>query len=257
MGVLVQLPQSAGAKPATLLVEPGRPVTFGRGHRDFPVDIRLPHTGVSRVAGQISATADYWLISNFSATGAYVVDNPQGGGEYLKVAPRRLDTPVPFEFARVIIPVDDGSVDFFVYAPEHAYAEPGGPIPDRDQDRTTAAFSLDETAKYFTILVALCEPRLRDSSSVGIPLIPEIVARLRDLDDYRELSRTAVNFHIDYLADRKLRIRQRTLTADETRLDWKREAVVSYALRFDLVREEHLALLPPRRRYPTSDIDQS
>ena len=29
-------------------------------------------------------------------------------------------------------------------------------------------------------------------------------------------------------------------------MDWKREALVSMALRYDLVREEHLALLPPR-----------
>jgi hypothetical protein len=249
MSVLVQLPGSS----TTLPVEPGRPVTFGRGHPGVPVDIVLPHAGVSRLAGQITAVADHWLISNFSATTGYVVDNPEGGGEYLKVAPRRLDAPVPFEFSRVIIPVDGGSLGFLVYAPEHAYAEPGGSA-GADQDRTAAAFSLDETAKYFTVLVALCEPRLRDSSSVAIPLIPEVVARLRELPAFHDLTRTAVNFHVDYLAGRKLRIRQRTATTEAARLEWKREAVVSCALRFDLVREEHLLLLPSRR-YPLPDIE--
>ena len=104
------------------------------------------------------------------------------------------------------------------------------------------AFSLDESAKYFLILVALCEPRLRDSSSVAIPLVPEIVDRLQGA-----LTRSAVNFHIDYLAEHKLRIRQRDST-ERPRLDHKRESLVACSLRFNLVSERHLALLPPIRR---------
>jgi hypothetical protein len=56
---------------------------------------------------------------------------------------------------------------------------------------------------------------------------------------------SAVIFHIDYLATSKLRVRERAGAEDTPRIDWKREALVSLALRFDLVREEHLALLPP------------
>jgi serine/threonine-protein kinase len=210
------------------------------------VDLPLRHPAVSRLAGEIVAATDHWLISNFSATRTYVIENPQGAGEYIKVAPRRLGAPVPFEFSRVVIPVNDGSVDFMVYAPEHTYAAP--PPTRSDSEPTVAAFSLDETSKYFLVLVALCEPRLRDSSSIAIPLVPEVVERLRPLPSCRNLSRFAVNYHVAYLAESKLRIRQRTSTPDEAkRLDWKREAVVSFALRFDLVQERHLVLLPSRR----------
>ncbi|GAA2603961.1 FHA domain-containing protein [Paractinoplanes durhamensis] len=238
-GVLIQIPSDAD-KPELVRLPPGGTATFGRGGSGRTPDVPLPHPAVSRLAGQLTATADFWLISNFSAERTYVVDNPEGGGEHLKIAPRRIDAPVPFEFARVVIPVPDGEVSFLVYAPEHTYADPardGAPTGPA----TMPAFSLDESAKYFLILVALCEPRLRDSSSVAIPLIPEIVDRL-----HGALTRSAVNFHIDYLAEHKLRLRQRDTAGQRSgRLDHKREALVSCALRFNLVAERHLALLPP------------
>src|SRR5690606_1199793 len=59
------------------------------------------------------------------------------------------------------------------------------------------------------------------------------------------LSRTAVNFHIDYLAREKLRVKE---PSGAGRADWQRAAPVSVALRFDLVRAEHLHLLPPPPR---------
>jgi hypothetical protein len=227
-----------------LLLNPGESITFGRGGPGREVDVRLAHPAVSRLAGRITAVADFWLISNLSAERTYVVDNPEGGGEHLKIPPRRLGAAVPFEFARVVIPVEDGAVDFLVYAPEHTFAEPGRP-GDPGGDTTTVAFSLDESAKYFLVLVALCEPRLRDSSSVAIPLVPEVVNRLRGRPDCQDLTRSAVNFHIDYLAEHKLRIRDRTAHGP-SRLEFKREAVVACALRFNLVSDRHLALLSPR-----------
>ncbi|GAA4946896.1 FHA domain-containing protein [Actinoplanes utahensis] len=224
--VLVQLPAGAGS----VELAPGQSVTFGRADR---AGIVLPHPGVSRLAGRITATADHWLIDNLSSERTYVIDNPEGGGEHLKIAPRRLGAPVPFEFARLSIPVDDGTVEFLVFAPDHAFADPAAD-PEAAGAATVAAFSLDEAAKYFLILVALCEPRLRDGSSVAIPLVPEVADRLG-------LTRSAVNFHIDYLADHKLRIRRRAGAQDS-----RREAVVSVALRFNLVTDQHLRLLPPR-----------
>lgn len=241
--LLIQLPPRDGVPQQVIPVPPGKTLTFGRGSSSRPVDVTIDHAGVSRLAGTITATADHWLISNMSRDRTYVVDNPQGGGEHIKLAPRRQAAPIPFEFARVLIPVDDGMVSFLVYAPEHVYTDP----EPQDGDLTTAAFSLDETAKYFLILVALCEPRLRDSTSVAIPLIPDVIERLRPLESCRDLTRTAVNFHIDYLAERKLRIRDRSPGAAEERLDWRREALVTLALRFNLVTEEHLTHLPPRR----------
>jgi hypothetical protein len=228
--VLVQVPSSDGGPPLQVVqVQPGETLRFGR---DADVDIELDHPGVSRLAGELTAAEDYWLITNLSAEASYVVDNPEGGGEYITIAPRRIAAPVPFEFARVSLPTSERAAEFLVFAPQHGYAEPGS---SPGGDRTVAAFSLDETAKYFLILVALCERRLRDSASVALPTADEIAERL-------ELTRAAVNHHIDDLAIEKLRVK-----ADEPgRLDSKREALVALALRYGIVRDEHRRLLGRR-----------
>jgi hypothetical protein len=243
--VLVQVPSPDGGPPSQVLnIGPGETLRFGRGAPDCEVDIALPHDGVSRLAGEISAVEDYWVISNLSRDKTYVVDNPEGAGEYLMVSPRRIAAPIPFEFARVTLPMTEGPVSFLVFGPQHCYADPDDP-DDLAGDRTVAAFPLDETAKYFLILVALCEPRLRDSSTVALPTAGEIVERLHAHEQCSELTRAAVNHHIDYLAISKLRVKEPRPGADE-RLEWKREAMVSIALRFGLVRDEHRLLLPPR-----------
>ena len=134
---------------------------------------------------------------------------------------------------------------FLVFAPQHLYAE-HQERPDGSGDATRVAFPLDETAKYFLVLVALCEPRLRDCSSPVVRTVPEMIERLGDLPGARGLTRTAVNFHIDYLARTKLRVKAPDGAQDgPAKADWQRAALISLALQFDLVREEHLALLPP------------
>ena len=213
-------------------VQPGQTLSFGRGGPKLDVDVKLADPGVSRLAGELTAAEDYWLITNLSAEASYVVDNPEGGGEYITVAPRRIAAPVPFEFARVSLPTSERPAEFLVFAPQHAYADPGS---SPGGDRTVAAFSLDETAKYFRILVALCEPRLHDSASVALPTADEIAERL-------ELTRAAVNHHIDYLAIEKLRVK----APEPGRLDSKREALVAIALRYGIVRDEHRRLLGRR-----------
>jgi serine/threonine-protein kinase len=235
--VLVQVPSPDGGLPSQVVhVPPGQTLSFGRGGPDLDVDIKLADRGVSRLAGELTAAEDYWLITNFSAEASYVVDNPEGGGEYITVAPRRVAAPVPFEFARVSLPTRERPAEFLVFAPQHAYAEPAA---SPGGDRTVTAFTLDETAKYFLILVALCEPRLRDGASVALPTAGEIVERLRGR---LELTRAAVNHHIDYLAIEKLRVK----APEPGRLDSKREALVAIALRYGIVRDEHRRLLPRR-----------
>ncbi|WP_406255830.1 serine/threonine protein kinase [Streptomyces chartreusis] len=238
-----------GGKPELLHMGPGDVAEFGRG---LPggggVAIVLPDPGISRRAGRLEAADDYWRLSNFSRDSAYVVENLEGAGEYITVAPGRLGAPVPFEFSRVVLPALNGTVDFKVFAPQHAYLDersaPGA------GEQTVHPYALDVTAKYFLVLVALCEPRLRDLSDSALPGVGDIVERLRPLESCRGLTRSAVNYHIDYLAFAKLRLD----VGDEPGADGngrtgaKRTRLASLALRFGLVREEHLALLPSRRR---------
>ncbi|WP_370409510.1 serine/threonine protein kinase [Streptomyces fradiae] len=249
-GIVVHLPEGNGGGTAvTLRLGPGERVRFGRGSATTPVELRLADEAVSRLAGEIRATDDHWQLSNLSATHGYLVENPEGAGEYLRVPPRRLGAPIPFEFSRVVLPSRrETPLSFQVFAPDHVYLDPhaaGGSW----ESRTLTAYSLDETATYFLVLVALCEPWLRDSSPVAVPTTPQVVERLRGHAAARTpLTARAVSAHIDYLADEKLRIGAPGPDAAgrADRRNGKREAVVGLALKFGIVTEEHLALLPPR-----------
>ncbi|GAV40448.1 serine/threonine protein kinase [Streptomyces acidiscabies] len=246
--IIVQPPGPARAdgvdktKPALLRMGPGDVAEFGRG--DVPIVLRDP--GISRRAGRLEAAEDYWRLSNFSRDTAYVVENLEGAGEYLTVAPGRLGAPVPFEFSRVVLPSLGGTADFKVFAPQHAYLDerstPGA------GELTVHPYALDATAKYFLVLVALCEPRIRDPADSALPGAGDIAERLRPLDSCRGLTRSAVNYHIDYLAFAKLRLDVgEEPGGDGGRTGAKRARLASLALRFGLVREEHLALLPSRK----------
>ncbi|MFC8359200.1 serine/threonine protein kinase [Streptomyces griseorubiginosus] len=244
-GIVIHLPQ----EPAqTVRLGPGEVARFGRGSDAAPVELRLADPSVSRLAGEIRVTDEHWLLSNFSATQSYLVENPEGAGEYLRVPPRRVGAPIPFEFARVVLPTRGSGVSFHVFAPDHVYLDPSGPEGDHRGTRTLTAYSLDQTSAYFLVLVALCEPRLRDESALAVPTTPEIVERLRRHPQYERLTARAVSAHIDYLADEKLRI---VSPAERepgrgARRNGKRETLVGVALRFGLVDERHLGLLPAR-----------
>lgn len=234
--MIVQRPAEPGTDvPESWSLGPGDVLSFGRDG----AQVALDHASVPRLAGEISAYEDFWLLTNAARESTYVVENPQGGGEFVKVAPGRARAPIPFEFSRLMLPVPGGTVDLLVFAPEHGYLEPGAPAGGAS---TIRSFSLDETTRYFEVLVALCEPRLREPTA-PVPSNAAIAQRLR-ADGAEALSPGAVGFHVDYLADHKLRLRERE--EPDWRVDRKREALVALALRFDLVREKHLRLLPPR-----------
>ena len=232
----------SGSGPDVIELPPGHEVTFGRGTASAPVDFPLDHPGVSRRAGAIRAVEDYWLLTNLSRDSTLVVENPEGGGEFLKVAPGRAAAPVPFEFARVVLPVAGGHCSFLVFASQHSFIDFDAPETTEVGEPTISGFPVDESAKYFLVLVALCEPRLRDCSSSVIPTVPEVLERLDGVPGGAGLTRAAVNFHIDYLARTKLRVKP---SSGSRKADWQRAALVSIALRFDLVREEHLKRLNP------------
>jgi hypothetical protein len=216
---------------------PGERLVFGRSTRHAN-DLIVPHDGVSRRAGVISAQGAFWTLSNLSGGQTYVVENPEGAGDHIKVGPGRLDAPVPFEFSRIVLPAAGDLLPIEVWAPRHDYlrGEEYG-----DGDTTTPAFSVDRTKRYFAVLAALCEPRLRGEPHAPLPTVEQVVERLRP--NWPAASRTSVQWNIDYLAV-KLRLKPGPETADTgPRLNGKKESLVSLALRFDLVREDDLVVL--------------
>ncbi|MFF7164834.1 FHA domain-containing protein [Streptomyces sp. NPDC008086] len=215
----------------------GERLAFGRAAPDG--GLTIAHEGVPRVAGEITAHRSFWLLSNLSEHQTYVVENPEGAGEHLKIAPGRLEAPVPFEFARVVLPAAGDLLTFDVWAPRHAFRSADrqglpGPV-------TAPAFALDRTSRYFAVLAALCEPRLRGEPHAPLPAVEQLVERLQGV--WPAVSRSAVYWNIDYLA-LKLRLRPGPETAEPgRRVNGKKESLVSLALRFDLVREDDLTVL--------------
>lgn len=235
--VEIHVPARADRPAHSLLLSAGEIARFGRGESQTPVDVELADPAVPRIAGEILCTGSEWQLSNLSRDRSLLVENPEGAGEYFRVAPGRLCAPVPFEFSRVVLAVRSGTLSFQVYAPDHHYLDAGADV-SRPGTATVNPFSLDEQSRYFLVLVALCEPRLKDLSAVAVPTTAGVVARLHP--EYPRISPSAIGFHIDYLADTKLRLKPPPRQGPA----WKREALVSVALRFGLVRESHLSLLP-------------
>ncbi|ATL25310.1 putative cytochrome P450 hydroxylase [Streptomyces formicae] len=231
----------------TVEVRSNQEVTFGRGLTGAPADISVDDPTGEPIAGRIRAAEDgLWFITNLSRARTYVVENEEGGGEYVCVPPGRLDMPVPFPHARISLPSSTGSTYLSVSAPTPANAYAATTYaPDADPAaRPDPAFALDPRAKYFLVLVALCEPQLRAPATMAIPSTAEIVRRLSPLASCRRISPAAVNFHIEYIAGNKLGVRNQQSPSGRSGGNWLRQAVVSTALRFRLVWTEHLALLP-------------
>ncbi|WP_031477578.1 hypothetical protein [Streptomyces bicolor] len=234
---VIVVPPACGNVNDQVRIATGERLSFGRAASDG--GLTISHDGVPRVAGEITAHRSFWLLSNFSEDQTYVVENPEGAGEHLKIPPGRLEAPVPFEFARVVLPAAGDLLSFDVWAPRHAF---------RSADRrglpgaaTAPAFALDRTSRYFAVLTALCEPRLRGEPHAPLPAVEQLVDRLRPT--WPTVSRSSVYWNIDYLA-LKLRLRPGPDTAEPgQRVNGKKESLVSLALRFDLVREDDLSVL--------------
>ncbi|MBV7699008.1 FHA domain-containing protein [Streptomyces sp. TRM70350] len=240
--IIVVPPDARGTADHSRLA-PGERLVFGRSVPGG-VGLTIAHEGVSRAAGVITAQGAFWMLSNLSARQTYVVENPEGAGEHIKVAPGRLDAPVPFEFSRVVLPAAGDLLGFDVWAPRHDILDTSGRSGDGEPTGTTTApaFSLDRTKRYFAVLTALCEPRLRGAPHAPPPTADALVERLRAT--WPAANRATVQWNIDYLAV-KLRLKPDpdTTTDSGPRLNGKKELLVSLALRFDLVREDDLVVL--------------
>ncbi|MDG9722324.1 MULTISPECIES: FHA domain-containing protein [unclassified Streptomyces] len=237
---VIVVPPSCGSVTDQIRISAGERIEFGRAEPSGG-GLVIAHAGVPRIAGEIAAHRTFWLLSNLSEDQTYVVENPEGAGEHIKIAPGRVEAPVPFELARVTLPAAGDLLTFDVWAPRHAFrsVERGG----LQGAGTVPAFALDRTKRYFAVLVALCERRLRGEPRAPLPAVEEIVDRLRP--SWPKVSRSAVYWNIDYLAV-KLRLRPGPDTAEPgRRTHGKKESLASLALRFDLVREDDLVVLAP------------
>jgi hypothetical protein len=233
---------AAGHQSEQVRLAPGESVEFGRERAEPRVDrshyLPIAHQGVSRRAGTISAVSTHWTLTNRSTSQTYVVENPEGAGEHIKVCPGRVEAPVPFEFSRVVLPAAGDLLGIDVWAPRHEYLDEH---VESSGEPTIAAFPLDRSKRYFLVLAALCEPRLRGEPHAPLPTADQLVERLRPV--WSTVNRASVQWNIDYLAV-KTRLKPSPESADlGPRVNGKKESLVSLALRFDLVNEHDLIRL--------------
>ncbi|NGO71820.1 hypothetical protein [Streptomyces boncukensis] len=252
-------------------LEPGQTLRFGRA---APADagLAIPHPRVPRAAGEITATGAFWVLSNFSRDLTYLIADPEGEGEHLSVGPGRADAPVPFEFARVTLADGErsaagrapaygtgqgpyagagrgegrgaGRPGFDVLAPRHDYLgapDTGDGAGTAPEEPLPVPFPLDHSRRYFLVLAALCEPRLRGGApDAPPPGVAELGARLRGV--WPGVSAAAVAWNLGYLA-LKLRVPLPGGVGGDGAGVEAREALAALALRLDLVREEQLGVL--------------
>ncbi|WP_228182723.1 FHA domain-containing protein [Streptomyces anulatus] len=237
MHSIIVVPPACAGPHDQIRIATGDRLTFGRAAAGG--GLAIAHEGVPRAAGEITAHLAFWLLSNLSEDQTYVVENPEGAGEHIKVAPGRVEAPVPFEFSRVVLPAAGDLLAFDVWAPRHSFRSVAR--SGLAGDLTAPAFALDRTKRYFAVLTALCEPRLRGEPHAPLPAVEQLVERLRPV--WPTVTRSAVYWNIDYLA---VKLRLRT-DADgcgtARRANGKKDSLVSLALRFDLVHEGDLAAL--------------
>ncbi|MFF8955658.1 hypothetical protein [Streptomyces sp. NPDC014894] len=239
---------TAGGRPNRCEIgEDGSAVIRYDADRDIlafaPVDAGEPGPAGAAV---VTARRGHWCLTNLHAEDSCFVENMEGGGgEFVKVPPRRRDTPIPFELARLVLAVPRGTGLVSIFGPEPPYLAAADTALS---DRVTNWPRLDEQALYFRVLVALCEPQLRGGPPGAVPTVGEVIARLGAGRRSAEMTRAAVNHHIAYLANEKLRVAEWAGLTEGGRSYWKREAIVAMVLRAGLVCERHLRLLPPPRR---------
>lgn len=197
------------------------------------------------IIGALEVFSSNIFMSNFTNTMTYVVENMEGGTELVKVSPRQLRMVLPFEISKISILSQSGIINLKVFGRPPRLIETENSI---EVSRFPLG-NLDTNSKYFAVLVAMCEPRLRGDSMAALPSVQEIVDRLKATQRFNHANRSSVNYHIDYLVNQKLSVTEWAKHLHDGRLHSKREALVAFALRFDLVREEHLDLLPKQTSF--------
>ncbi|CAM5531615.1 hypothetical protein SGLAM104S_08211 [Streptomyces glaucescens] len=130
---------------------------------------------------------------------------------------------MPFEFSRIVLPAAGDLLPVEVWAPRHDHLRPESGL---DGVTTAPAFSLDPTKRYFAVLAALCEPRLRGAPHAPLPTVDQVVDRLRP--GWPAASRASVQWNIDYLAV-KLRLKPGPETADAGPAAQRQEGVPGVA----------------------------
>lgn len=198
--ITIQAPASVGETPAQLSLTTGQSATIGVCHcRGCDLDLRIEADGLPALAGRITATTGFWLLSNLSDVAPMTVQNMDDCYQYIVVEPGRRDVPVPFELAQIELTasLSGPKVAVFGYEPRYTAARRR---PVACQATTSGRPLLDQESTYFYVLKELCKRRLDGAMDASLPTSVEIAENLRNR--HRSISPRAVDAHIKYVSDK-------------------------------------------------------
>jgi hypothetical protein len=219
------------------LLAPGDVRTIGRSTSERPVDIAVSdHGDVPADLGIISAAEDHWLISNHTDQWLMIASVDEGGA-FARIAPGRVEAPIPFEISRLIWPRQGEELVLLeAFSMDARFRDAA-----TSETGETVVLSWKKDSKHFLVLTALCEPQLRAEDRSDVPNLDALVQRLRATTGYPEATRGSVKAQIEYLAVKCGKVPD---DPDRTAFDnQKRQRIVRYAMRFGLVQGEDLRAL--------------
>lgn len=233
--VSVQAPASAAGPGTVRHLAPGERLTFGRCRCDgCGFDLVVDGPGADpHLAGAVTALADHWQLHNLSPSAVLLARDLEDPGQCVRLMPGRVAVAMPFELAAVTS-LGPWPAGITVFGPEPT----SPPVAVRACQDRGPAVRLNVRASYFSVLRALCAPRLVGPAAERLPTSAELSARLASQG--LALSPRAVDRHIDYLVERF------GLQADDWSAfgrGWKREALAREAIRLGAVTEPAPAAL--------------
>lgn len=207
-------------------------VTFGCacGCHGRPIDLAMAPEPCPTIVGRVSVRDRHWMLCNLGSV-RLLVENAECSEEYIGIGPGHLYVPMPFEITRIRSSCG-GAQEITVLGFEPSLSGVECPCA-LGHGHTHTVHALDRRAAYFAVLQALCEPRLTFGPAAALPSSSQVAVSLRRRGI--DLTARAVDAHIDYMLD-KLKLRTSVGHTDGRR-GWKREVLVTEALRRGLVTE--------------------
>lgn len=173
----------------------GESVTFGRGGLDDGVELTLSSDErLHRTAGRVVVHDHGWELVNTGRWLHLLASDLDGSGrDDLAPGVSRL---IPWSRVLVEIPLGHSTLSFEVVSPRDS----GADERVMEGHGTIEPFRVDRTAGYFRALVALCEPRLIEPTSVEIPSDAQVAVRLNGSGtESRHLTAKAIERRFDYV----------------------------------------------------------
>ena len=113
-GVLIQLGDPSPGEVRRVDPNTSLPLVIPHDCRSLKVGNPDPE---ETVVGMLTACEQQWQITNYTRNATFVVENLEGGGEFIKIVPLWRQVTIPFELSRLVVPLRSGPATLRVFSP--------------------------------------------------------------------------------------------------------------------------------------------